>query len=104
MNQDNMFFVPYNGWCKSAQKVRQSQRLAELTADKMALSEWQKGINASLHAYLCEHCGYWHVGHTKPEEKIEEGKVAIPTHRYKYLSAPMPKIPKSYFDKLRRNL
>lgn len=59
---------PYHRSCKG--KARYSQRTAEIKAEKLSKSDpWP------LHAYFCDYCGYWHIGH-EPVKALKNGNQA----------------------------
>ena len=63
-------------------KPYDSLEYAELVADKIALSEWQRGVDKRLRVYKCQVCGKYHVGTMTKRRRFQN---QIPLHEYKHL-------------------
>ena len=50
---------------KCKKKKYMTEEAAEVVILRMRLSKRRKKKDSRLNSYLCEECGFWHVGHTK---------------------------------------
>ena len=81
---------------RPCQKVRHAtRRIAEQHAESV-----RKRNGERLHAYVCNYCGGWHVGHNHKDpafqENLDPAEVVMPFGHLK--GWPLKKIPRSYLE------
>ena len=66
--------------------TEEGRRSAELAADRVALDEWERGVDRKLAVYECAVCGNLHIG-TLSSRPVHPW--LSPLHDYRHLDPPV---------------